>query len=444
MPIHTLEQLRSGALAGAKRIKIAAGLTAFPPEILDLAETLEILDLSGNRLTRLPDDFARLRHLRIAFFSDNDFTEFPTVLAACPALEMVGFKANRLAHIPAAALSPQLRWLILTDNRLTDLPATIGRCHRLQKLMLAGNALRQLPAEMAACQSLELLRISANHLQELPAWLLTLPRLSWLAFGGNPGTGAAPGPGSHLVQIPWDSLQLAEQLGEGASGVIARADWQHREPGRRPQSVAVKVFKGAVTSDGLPADEMNACIAAGGHPNLVPVLGQISHHPEQRQGLVLALIPPAFRNLGGPPSFQTCTRDTYPAGTLFAFREVMRIATGIAAAARHLHDRGFMHGDLYAHNILVDDAASPILGDFGAATPYDRAGAQAPALERLEVRAFGCLLDDLLQHLAPQDSGQPGVTTLAALRQACMGEAVLQRPDFAAICQRLADVGEEE
>jgi serine/threonine protein kinase len=220
--------------------------------------------------------------------------------------------------------------------------------------------------------------------------------------------------------------------------VIAKADWQHRAPDQRARPVAVKVFKGAITSDGLPADEMNACIAAGIHPNLVPVLGRISQHPEQRQGLVLELLPPAFRNLGGPPSFTTCTRDTYPAGTLFSCREVIRIAAGIAGAAAHLHARGFMHGDLYAHNILVDEAANPILGDFGAATPYDPADAgPAAALERLEVRAFGCLVEDLLEHLEPRDREQPAVTVLAELKQACMGENILGRPGFAAICERL-------
>jgi serine/threonine protein kinase len=209
--------------------------------------------------------------------------------------------------------------------------------------------------------------------------------------------------------------------------------------------VAVKVFKGAVTSDGLPADEMNACIAAGGHPHLVPVLGKISHHPEQRQGLVLALVPPAYRNLGGPPSFQTCTRDTYPASTRFSCRDVIRIAAGIAAAAAHLHARGFLHGDLYAHNILVDEAAHPILGDFGAASPYDLADtALTAALERLEVRAFGCLLEDLLDHLDARERHQPGVAALAELQQACMGEDVLRRPGFAAIGERIARAADSD
>ncbi len=31
--MHTLEQLRSGALAGITRLSLRAGLTTFPPEI---------------------------------------------------------------------------------------------------------------------------------------------------------------------------------------------------------------------------------------------------------------------------------------------------------------------------------------------------------------------------------------------------------------------------
>ncbi len=63
--MHTLEQLRSGQLAGIKRLDLACGLTEFPQEIFQLADSLEILNLSGNRLSRLPDDLHRLPHLRI-------------------------------------------------------------------------------------------------------------------------------------------------------------------------------------------------------------------------------------------------------------------------------------------------------------------------------------------------------------------------------------------
>ena len=98
--MHTLAQLRAGQLAGLTRLDLAENLTAFPPEIFDLADSLEILNLSGNQFAALPDDLPRLRRLRILFCSDNQFTELPAVLGQCAGLEMVGFKANRIRTVP--------------------------------------------------------------------------------------------------------------------------------------------------------------------------------------------------------------------------------------------------------------------------------------------------------------------------------------------------------
>ena len=74
MSAHTLDQLRSGQLKGVRELQLACGLTAFPREILALADTLEVLDLSGNALSTLPDEFAQLKKLRIFFASNNAFT----------------------------------------------------------------------------------------------------------------------------------------------------------------------------------------------------------------------------------------------------------------------------------------------------------------------------------------------------------------------------------
>lgn len=434
--MHSLEDLRAGKLAGSRRLKLACGLEAFPPEIFDLADTLEVLDLSGNALSSLPDDLPRLHKLRILFCSDNRFTVLPEVLGCCPRLDMVGFKANRIHTVPAASLPPGLRWLILTDNEIGALPASIGQCSGMQKLMLAGNQLQALPPEMAACTRLELLRIAANRLNELPDWLLGLPRLSWLAYAGNPFCEAAElaqQAGVSVAGIPWNDLDMQHKLGEGASGVIHQATWQN---GEAVQDVAVKLFKGAVTSDGLPHNEMNACIGAGEHPGLIPVLGRLDAHPDGTSGLVLALIDTGFRNLAGPPSLDSCTRDVYPADLVLTPENAIRIALGIAAAACHLHERGIAHGDLYAHNILHCGEGRALLGDFGAASfhpPDDRQTAEA--LERIEVRAFGCLLEELIERCPalPEFAG----ATLVQLQGRCVGDKPAQRPLFAEVAQVL-------
>jgi hypothetical protein len=435
----TLEQLRAGQLAGTRRLKLACGLTEFPREIFDLAETLEVLDLSGNALTSLPDDLPRLTKLRILFGSDNPFTELPEVLGQCSQLSMVGFKANRIRRVSGNALPPQLRWLILTDNEIEALPAEIGGCTQLQKLMLAGNRLRTLPEELAACSQLELLRLAANQLSGLPAWLLRLPRLSWLAYAGNPFSEALEAEAlidTPTAAIAWPDLKLEAVLGEGASGVIYRAELADQHGALR--HVAVKLFKGAVTSDGLPDCEMAACIRAGDHANLSPVAGKVKDHPAGTHGLVMELIDPQFTNLAGPPSLDSCTRDIYGADTRFDLAAALGIAYGMASAACHLHEQGIMHGDLYAHNILYGGQGRALLGDFGAASFYALDDRDIGlALQRLEVRAYGCLLEELLERCVWPHAQTNIQARLVELKDNCLSEAIDSRPLFDEIAARL-------
>ncbi|MCW3123705.1 MAG: protein kinase [Flavipsychrobacter sp.] len=422
--MQTLAQLRSGGFKGAVSLKLSERLAHFPREIFELADTLEVLDLSQNELKELPADFGKLKKLKTLFCSDNLFPVFPEVLGDCPSLDIVGFKANRIETIEARSLNPNLRWLILTNNSITELPKEIGLCSRMQKLMLAGNELSELPEELGNCCNLSLLRISANQLKELPDWLLAMPKLSWLAFSGNRFSITADA--AALPFIRWQELAIHHVLGEGASGIIFKGV---KYGGGGNKEVAVKIFKGAVTSDGLPSDEMSTFIAAGIHPGLVQLIGQIAEHPEEKKGLVMELIPERFYNLGLPPTFDTCTRDVFKDSISLSVAQVVKIAATIASVAGQLHSRGIMHGDLYAHNTLIDDEGNTLLSDFGAAAFYDKTNATiAAALERIEVSAFGYMLDDLLSLC-----NEPGNTTLIkinALRDACLLPDVLSRPCF--------------
>lgn len=144
-----------------------------------------------------------------------------------------------------------------------------------------------------------------------------------------------------------------------------------------------------------------------------------------------------YRILGLPPSFSSITRDTFPATHLSSFASpwtldfVLATLNDIANVAAHLHQRGIMHGDLYAHNILVRDEIDPsstdiqrhyhaILTDFGAAslTKHLCISSEGPdpveenqekvriAFEQIELRAFAHLVDDLLSHITAIDDRQ--------------------------------------
>ncbi|UZE95503.1 leucine-rich repeat-containing protein kinase family protein [Alkalimarinus alittae] len=438
--MQTLEQLKSGQLKGIKRLQLVEGLTMFPTEIFELADTLEVLDLSNNQLDSLPADLGRLKNLKILFLSNNKFKHLPAELAGCPELEMIGFKANQIKRVPEDCLPTKTRWLILTENQIERLPESMGRLHRLKKLALAGNQLTSLPDSMADCQNLELVRLSANQLTHLPDWLFQLPKLSWLAFAGNPIGDTPACQNSTMPQVSMSDLEMGRKIGEGASGVISCAKWinQPESLNGSDLEVAIKVFKGHVTSDGYPKDELANCLKAGEHSNLIKVVAQVAE--SDQLALVMKLIPDTFYNLGLPPSLETCTRDTFNDGIQFSADEIANVTTQMAEMLAHLHQNGVSHGDVYAHNTMIDDNASVLFGDFGAASNvHVLPVAQQKAMEAIEVRAFGCLLDDLLA-LNESDDNLELVRLLSEVRDRSMAEAVGSRPSFNEIKEYLNQV----
>ncbi|MCF7506606.1 leucine-rich repeat-containing protein kinase family protein [Vibrio sp. L3-7] len=398
--MHTLEQLKSGQFKGIKRLQLSEGLTEFPLEILELADSLEILDLSGNQLSDLPEELSQLTNLRIIFASNNLFTHLPDVLGTLPKLEMVGFKTNQIKTVSEQSLPVQLRWLILTDNAIEVLPHSLGERPRLQKLALAGNKIRVLPESMENLSSLELVRLSANQLTEFPEFLIKLPKLAWLAFAGNPFCKHP----SSLDSVPAVSSQcysLNQVLGQGASGVISHANWLNSDFDF-PQEVAVKVFKGEVTSDGYPHDELEACLQTGYHGNLVKSIAQVDE--DDYLALVMELIPSSYYNLGLPPTLESCTRDTFNEGFELSIAQFNSITEQMIDVFEHLHQNKVCHGDLYAHNTLVNEQGQMIFGDFGAATIYGYlTEEQQQGIRRIEARALKYFIEDLLTVCAASD-----------------------------------------
>lgn len=405
--------------------KLAAGLTEFPRALFEHADTLVNLDLSDNQLCRLPEDFGRFTRLKRLFLTNNRFDEVPAVLSQCQALTMVSFKGNQLTQFATGSLPDGLEWLILTDNQLTTLPSDMGRYRQLKKCALAGNRLSALPDSMQQCMELGLLRLSLNQFAAFPDWLFQLPRLAWLALGANPATPVTLH--SDIPEQPLTHYHLNDTIGVGASGVISKA--VHLPSGNE---CAVKMFKGWVTSDGCPKDEMANALNAGLHANLIPIHAQLTGG--ELPGLAMALIPPSFVSLGKPPSFATITRDTYRADLALSVEQLWQLTAQVLAVMAHLHQQQLVHGDLYAHNMLVGPEYQLYLGDFGAATALDALPtSQQQQMKQLEVRAFGYWLLDMLSVL---NLTQPTAADLASrevfeqLAAGCLQHQVSARPMF--------------
>ncbi len=394
--MHTLEQLRKGELKGIKQLTLSENLTTFPEEIFLLADNLEVLDLSNNRLMDLPDDLWRLHQLKILFASNNQFRHVPEGVGRCAGLTMIGFKHNHIEEVSETCLPPNVRWLILTDNRIQRLPENLGSLKLMEKLALAGNRLEVLPESMGQLRQLGLLRISANALAAFPDVVLTLPRLAWLAFSGNPFCPERRSH-SHIRRVQSSDVVMHDVLGRGASGVISRATWRQSNVDAfvsTDSDVAIKVFHGDVTSDGYPEDELDACLSVGAHPNLVAPLARIQE--PNCNALVMKLIPDDYSNLGQPPSLASCTRDTFTQGQCFTREQADYLIEQMQSLVGHLEAAEISHGDLYAHNVLVRSDGHALFSDFGAASRYSNlTPVQAKGIRTIERRSLAHFIEDV-------------------------------------------------
>jgi hypothetical protein len=391
------------------------GAVQFPP-IYDFYNHIEILDMSGGHMSKLPNDFSKMKNLKVLFLSNNDFEEIPEVIVKISNLDFLGMKSCKISLISEMVLPKNLRWLTLTDNQIDHLPKSIGDLKKLEKLLLAGNRLSVLPKEIVQCQNLSLIKISANNFQDSPLDILSnLPKLAWYGDAGNPFCNNENIEMPSVNFISQNAIEIKEMIGESAQNKVYKARLKETK-----MDVAIKVYGGKINSDGYTEDEIKASIFAGEHPHLVGAIGI------GQDALVLPLISPDFHNLGLPPSLSTCTRDTFSEDTTFSNDYIANVLSGICQVSIFLHSKGIMHGDLYAHNILVNKNGYPYLGDFGSASLYNPS--KDFNREKIDVRAFGYLIDDLLTHCVETETKD--YKKFDRIRQSCLKTNPIDQPTF--------------
>ncbi len=402
----SVQSLQDSAENTFTKVTLREGLTEVPRALLRHSHSLRFLDLSNNDLTVLPDWIAELTNLEILFSSFNRLVTLPASLARLSCLYMVGARGNALEYVSEMGIPSSLRWLTLTDNQLESIPDSIAAASKIQKLLLAGNRLTSLPSTLSLCPNLELLRVSANKFHAIPDWILNHSTLAWVALAGNPVTTQVETYSERFPEcrIDWSELSLYEELGRGASGITYRAS---RTAGNDTAQIAVKVFNSAVSSDGSADDELYGALQARSHQNLLTPLGFFDNHPEGRQGLVYTLLEKEYSPLAAPPSFATITRDVYQPQKGITPAQALTYAKDIVAATAHLHSKNLLHGDLYAHNTLVNSRQA-LLSDFGATLYIGNLDTHIQeSLKKVELRSLGILLSEL-SYLLPLH--QPNLT----------------------------------
>lgn len=169
---------------------LGADLWAVDPSRILKLRKLRGISLFRNRLEALPDWLFDLTDLRCLIASENRLTELPDRFGGF-SLEEVDLSDNRLGSIPASLLLPSLKSLRADGNRISSVGDEIGRCKALEELSLSRNQIVSVSAALGRCTKLEYLHLSRNCLQVLPAELQKLKRLREFSIDGNPSLDAA-------------------------------------------------------------------------------------------------------------------------------------------------------------------------------------------------------------------------------------------------------------
>jgi len=444
-----LKQPNVDALACLKTLELkGVGCTDLPASLAE-CQLLEKLEISNNPgLQKLPQVIAALPQLRILFASGIGLQEIPSGFEQCPKLFMLGVKDNSLTVLNGHHLPSSLVWLIAAGNKIEALPG-LGRLKHVRKLMLSNNCLTSdALAPAAEIEDLEMIRVAANRLEALPEALLRHKKLAWVAIGSNPFTEAAMeevlAKAPTNLETAYSEVSCGDRLGSGAGATVYKAVWREKE-------VALKLWENLHFSDGTAYGEWAANRLAGdpGHETLVRVHGVF----KEPLGMIMELLV-GSQQAASPPSFATVTRDNLRAnggsGPTYTPQAARAIAASVARACQYLRSKGLHHGDVYLHNTLVvcDDPQGTKTGvsirdvrltDFGAATTAPESCFRA--LEKLEVRSFGWLVQDLLESIegTPSAENEAVLAKLKHVRALCSNDLVDKIPTFQDLVPLLVD-----
>lgn len=406
-------------------------------EIWSRFKSLKKLDLNNNSLSDLPAAMHVLApSLEIIFLSENKFSKVPDVIKKMKHLRVLSMRGNLLTEISSDDLPvSSLVWLILTNNNIAKIHSNIKDLIHLRKLMLSHNSISEIPMELQQCKDLELLRLADNKLETIPIEVLSLPRLGWISLSGNPiFASQTPTNSEKIIKEQDIEINHSKIIGQGASGVVYSGIY-------RGQDVAVKVFKEqSKGSDGNAEDEISINSVVDS-PYAISAMGVVEKNGKNAM-LVMELLK-GTSPLGKVPSFDTVTRDEGPSALPRAVTDkntLLKTIWNVASALVYIHSSiGIMHGDVYLHNVLLDGEKVSRISDWGASFAYERDNSeQSSLIERIEVLAFGRLIQDILSwHSAVIQEG-PFKELLSEIVQ----PDVAKRPSFKVIKEKLAQIPE--
>ncbi|HSW77038.1 MAG TPA: leucine-rich repeat domain-containing protein [Candidatus Saccharimonadales bacterium] len=127
--------------------------------------TINVLNLSHQKIKVLPPEIGQLNHLQQLYLSNIQLSTLPPEMGNMSSLQILYLANNQLnAFPPELGHLRDLQYLDLSYNQLSVLPPEIGQFIHLQTLYLTDNQLSALPPEIGKLNHLKFLDLQYNNL----------------------------------------------------------------------------------------------------------------------------------------------------------------------------------------------------------------------------------------------------------------------------------------
>uniref|UniRef100_A0A671EKH6 PH domain leucine-rich repeat-containing protein phosphatase 2 n=1 Tax=Rhinolophus ferrumequinum TaxID=59479 RepID=A0A671EKH6_RHIFE len=155
-------------------LELSRNLLECVPDWACEAKKLEILDMSYNLLTEIPVRILSSLSLRKLMLGHNHVQNLPVLVEHIP-LEVLDIQHNLLTRLPDTLFSKalnklnkleQLEELNLSGNKLKTIPTTIANCKRLHTLVAHSNNISIFP-EILQLPQIQFVDLSCNDLTEI-------------------------------------------------------------------------------------------------------------------------------------------------------------------------------------------------------------------------------------------------------------------------------------
>ncbi|KAK3087865.1 hypothetical protein FSP39_011684 [Pinctada imbricata] len=169
------------SLQNLRELNLAFNKIHIIPPAISKLKSLIYLNLAGNKIRLVPDFFKSLNHLTVFHLQFNEVEKIPN---AFPNIQHLNIADNCLDSLAVSCMR-KLRYLNANNNKLEYLPNGIFCASKLETLKLRGNRIGYIPHDIVSFKKMKVLDLGHNQLTTFPKVIDQMAKLDFFNIRGN-------------------------------------------------------------------------------------------------------------------------------------------------------------------------------------------------------------------------------------------------------------------